>query len=52
MAWRGGAQMPRKMLLVVRREEDKIRRAPGTGNYHTGTSRFYTDFSLLTSIHR
>ena len=40
-----------KMLLVVRREEDKIRRYVhlGTGNYHTGTSRFYTDFSLLTS---
>ena len=40
-----------KMLLVVRREEDQIRRYVhlGTGNYHTGTSRFYTDFSLLTS---
>jgi len=40
-----------KMLLVVRREEGQIRRYVhlGTGNYHTGTSRFYTDFSYLTS---
>ena len=40
-----------KMMLVVRREEGRIRRYVhlGTGNYHTGTSRFYTDFSYLTS---
>ncbi len=40
-----------KMLLVVRREEGQIRRYVhlGTGNYHIGTSRFYTDFSYLTS---
>jgi polyphosphate kinase len=40
-----------KMLLVVRREEGRIRRYVhlGTGNYHTGTSRFYTDFSYLTA---
>ena len=40
-----------KMLLIVRREEGRIRRYVhlGTGNYHTQTSRFYTDFSYLTS---
>jgi polyphosphate kinase len=40
-----------KMLLIVRREENQIRRYVhlGTGNYHTGTSRYYTDFSYLTS---
>jgi len=40
-----------KMLLLVRREEGQIRRYVhlGTGNYHTGTSRFYTDFSYLTA---
>lgn len=42
-----------KMMLIVRREEGSIRRYVhlGTGNYHTGTSRFYTDFSYLTSDH-
>jgi len=40
-----------KMMLIVRREEGRMRRYVhlGTGNYHTGTSRFYTDFSYLTS---
>ena len=40
-----------KMLLVVRREQNGIRRYAhlGTGNYHSGTSRAYTDFGLLTS---
>ncbi len=39
-----------KMLLVVRQEGDKLRRYChlGTGNYHTGTSRAYTDFGILT----
>lgn len=39
-----------KMLLVVRREGDTLRRYChlGTGNYHTGTSRAYTDFGILT----
>lgn len=40
-----------KMLLIVRREGDGLRRYVhlGTGNYHTGTARAYTDMSLLTS---
>ncbi|MBI2963457.1 MAG: polyphosphate kinase 1 [Deltaproteobacteria bacterium] len=39
-----------KMLLVVRREGDVLRRYVhvGTGNYHIGTTRQYTDFGLLT----
>jgi polyphosphate kinase len=39
-----------KMLLVLRREESGYRRYVhlGTGNYHPGTTRFYTDFGLLT----
>jgi len=39
-----------KMLLVVRREAEGLRRYVhvGTGNYHIGTTRAYTDFGLLT----
>ncbi len=39
-----------KMLLVVRREQDGIRRYChlGTGNYHHKTARAYTDYGLLT----
>ncbi len=40
-----------KMMLVLRREEDGLRRYAhlGTGNYHTATARAYTDVSLLTA---
>ncbi len=39
-----------KMLLVVRREAGRLRRYVhlGTGNYHAGTARAYTDFGLLS----
>ena len=40
-----------KMVLVVRRETDGIRRYChlGTGNYHWQTARAYTDYGLLTN---
>ncbi len=40
-----------KMLLIVRREGDSLRRYVhlGTGNYNVKTARSYTDFGLLTS---
>ncbi len=39
-----------KMILVVRREDNKLRHYVhlGTGNYHHITTRFYTDFGLFT----
>lgn len=39
-----------KMMLVLRREENRIRRYVhvGTGNYHPRTSRLYTDFGMFT----
>ncbi len=40
-----------KMLLIVRREDGRLRRYAhlSTGNYHTATSRLYTDLSLITA---
>jgi polyphosphate kinase len=40
-----------KMLLIVRREGGTLRRYAhlGTGNYHAGTARAYTDIGLMTS---
>ena len=40
-----------KMLLIVRRDEDRIRQYAhlSTGNYHPRTARIYTDLGLLTS---
>ncbi len=39
-----------KMLLIVRREQRRLRRYVhlGTGNYHVRTTRGYTDLGLLT----
>jgi len=39
-----------KMMLIVRREGRRMRRYVhlGTGNYHTITTRFYTDFGMFS----
>lgn len=40
-----------KMISVLRKEADGLKYYThlGTGNYHAGTARVYTDFGLLTS---
>ncbi|WP_276488100.1 polyphosphate kinase 1 [Ectopseudomonas mendocina] len=40
-----------KMMLILRRENGEIRRYAhlGTGNYHAGNARLYTDYSMLTA---
>ena len=40
-----------KMTLVVRREDDQLKRYVhlGTGNYHHSTSKIYSDYGYLTS---
>lgn len=46
-----GYKVHAKMALIVRRENGILKRYAhlGTGNYHQGTSRIYTDFGLLTA---
>ena len=46
-----GYKIHAKMALVIRRENGALKRYAhlGTGNYHQGTSRIYTDFGLLTA---
>jgi polyphosphate kinase len=43
-----------KMSMVVRREQNGIRRYVhlGTGNYHAGTTRVYTDYGYFSSNHK
>jgi len=46
-----GLKVHSKVAMVIRREEDGLRRYLhlGTGNYNSGTARLYTDLGLLTS---
>ncbi len=46
-----GLKTHSKTILVVRQDYDGLRRYAhiGTGNYHAGTARLYTDLGLLTS---
>jgi polyphosphate kinase len=40
-----------KLMLIVRREDEHIRRYVhlGTGNYHAGNAKAYTDYGLFTA---
>lgn len=40
-----------KLMLIVRREKGRIRRYAhlGTGNYHAGNAKAYTDYGLFTA---
>ncbi|OOF85999.1 RNA degradosome polyphosphate kinase [Rodentibacter ratti] len=46
-----GYKVHAKMVLIIRREQGLLKRYAhlGTGNYHQGTSRIYTDFGLITT---
>jgi polyphosphate kinase len=46
-----GLKIHCKLLLIVRRETDMLRRYVhlGTGNYNSATAKYYTDVSLLTT---
>ena len=46
-----GKKTHAKMLLIVRKEANKLRRYVhvGTGNYHQGNTRTYTDYGLFTA---
>ncbi|MDX5299522.1 MAG: polyphosphate kinase 1, partial [Gammaproteobacteria bacterium] len=39
-----------KMMIIVRRENGRLKRYVhlGTGNYHAGNARLYTDYSFMT----
>ncbi|MDO4427649.1 MAG: polyphosphate kinase 1 [Moraxella sp.] len=43
-----------KMMLIVRREDGKLKRYAhlGTGNYHAGNAKAYTDYGLFTANDR
>ena len=46
-----GKKTHAKMLMIVRREGKKLKRYVhlGTGNYHQGNTRVYTDYGLLSN---
>ena len=46
-----GYKVHAKMALVIRREDGVLKHYAhlGTGNYHQGTSRIYTDFGIITA---
>lgn len=46
-----GKKTHAKMLMIVRREAKKLKRYVhlGTGNYHQGNTRVYTDYGLMTN---
>ncbi|RUM38405.1 MAG: polyphosphate kinase 1, partial [Desulfobulbus sp.] len=46
-----GLKTHSKVIFVIRRDYDGLRRYAhiGTGNYHAGTARIYSDLGLLTS---